>query len=64
MFLLDVPEYVREKYRGDVLIHLMESGKVSSEKPEDIVSLLRDELRRDDLAKQVQEALGERLFWE
>ena len=50
-FLFDVPESKREKYRGEVLTYLMDSGAVSVEKPGDLAALLRDHLKRDDLAR-------------
>lgn len=63
MFLLAIPESVREKKcRGDVLTYLMESGKVSSAEPKSVVSLLREDLQKDDLAKQMEEVLGEKII--
>lgn len=54
LFVLSVPESVSEKGRSDVLNYLVQNGQVSSEKPQDLVSLLRDDLRRDDLAARVE----------
>lgn len=54
LFVLSVPESVTEKGRSDVLSYLVQSGQVSSDKPQELASLLRDDLRRDDLAVRVE----------
>ena len=61
LFVLSVPESVSEKGRSGVLSYLVQNGQVSSEKPHELVSLLRDDLRRDDLAVRVEAFMRE---WE
>ena len=51
-FLYDVPERVREGGRSGVLDHLVATGAVSSERPEEFSEWLRTALSHDDLARK------------
>lgn len=51
-FLFDVPESVTERGRSSVLGYLVDSGLVSSEKPECFAEQLRGHLERNDLAQK------------
>lgn len=50
--LFDVPESVTEKGRSSLLGYLVDSGLVSSEKPECLAEQLRSHLERHDLAQK------------
>ena len=51
-FLYDIPERVREGSRSDALDHLLKTGKLSSERPEEFAKQLRLNLSHTDLAEK------------
>ena len=51
-FLYDVPERVRERGRSGVLDHLVITGAVSSDRPEEFAERLRTSLSHHDLAQK------------